>query len=280
MLPPPERQTFGTEITAPSTAQPQRYNRDKAKRSGGRLEMAVISEEITNHTPTASRIALRTLLFCLVAFLVLSIVAPFVNAAHFSAKIQRALEASLGRAVSFEKVYYRLLPVPGFSLENVTIGEDARYGLEPFSYMDGLEARLRIDKLLVGQIRFASLRLINPSLNIVKRDDGTWNIVEFVGRMSTPRAMPLNFVPAIQVSNGRLDFKLGTRKTTFYVAGADVSIYPERSGRVVISFSGSPARTDRAGNGFGSLRGSLNWLVTTPSAHADQVDRAFVEADP
>jgi hypothetical protein len=227
--------------------------------------MAVIPQEITNPKPTPSHVILRASVVFLMTFLALSIVAPFVNAAHFSASVQRALEASLGRRVSFEKVYYRLLPVPGFSLENVTIHEDPRYGLEPFSYMDGLEARLRIDKLLLGQIRFASLRLIDPKLNLVKRDDGAWNVVEFVSRMSAPRAMPLNLIPAIQVSSGRLDFKLGTRKTTFYVTDADISIYPARSGRVVMNFSGSPARTDRAGNGFGSMRGTLNWLVAAQS---------------
>ncbi len=258
---------------ASQVPQTRRYNGDKAKRSGGRLEMAVIPEEITNPKPTSSRLVLRASLLSLVAFLALSAAAPFVNAARFSASVQRALEVSLGRPVTFEKVYYRLLPVPGFSLENVTIGEDPRWGLEPFSYMDGLEARLRIDKLLLGQIRFASLRLIDPKLNMVKRDDGAWNVVEFVERMSAPRAMPLNLIPAIQVSNGRLDFKLGTRKTTFYVTDADISIYPERSGRVGMSFSGSPARTDRAGNGFGSMRGTLNWLVTTPSiGPANQVE--------
>jgi AsmA protein len=234
--------------------------------------MAVIPEEITTPKPTPSHLLLRVSLLSLVAFLALSVVAPFVNAAHFSESIQRALEASLGRHVSFDKVYYRLLPVPGFSLENVTIGEDPRYGLEPFSYMDGLEARLRIDKLLLGQIRFASLRLIDPTLNMVKRDDGAWNVVEFVERMTAPRAMPLNLIPAIQVSGARLDFKLGIRKTTFYLTAADISIYPERSGRVILNFSGSPARTDRAGNGFGSLRGTLNWLVAAPSTHADQVE--------
>ena len=222
---------------------------------------------------------LRIGLSCLVLFFVISIIAPFVNAAFFSARVQRALEESLGRSVSFEKVYYRVLPVPGFSLERVVISEDARYGLEPFSNMDGLEARLRIDKLLAGKIRFASLRLIDPSLNIVKRDDGAWNVVEFVQRMSAPRSMPLNLIPAIQISSGRLDFKLGTRKTTFYITDADMSIYPERSGRVVLNFSGSPARTDRAGNGFGSLRGTLNWLVNPPSSQVDQL-QADVTLDP
>ena len=235
--------------------------------------MTAISEEITKPKTTRSRLLPLFALFSAVAFVALSLIAPFVNAERFSASVKQALEESLGRSVTFEKVYYRILPVPGFSLEQVVIGEDPRYGLEPFSYMDGLEARLRIDKLLVGQIRFASLRLIDPSLNLVKRDDGSWNVVEFVQRMSAPRSLPLNLIPAIEISNGRLDFKLGIRKTTFYVTGADISIYPERSGRVVLNFAGSPARTDRAGNGFGSMRGSLNWLVNpSASSPANQLE--------
>ena len=155
----------------------------------------------------------------------LSIVAPFVTLPT-SAPIFNALSKPLGRRVSFEKVYYRLLPVPGFSLENVTIAENPRLGSRALFIHGRPRSPLRIDKLLLGQIRFASLRLIDPKLNMVKRDDGAWNIVDFVSRMSAPRAMPLNLIPAIQVSSGRLDFKLGTRKTTFYVTDADISIYP------------------------------------------------------
>ncbi len=161
---------------------------------------------------------------------VLGIVAPFINAAHFSQGIQAALEESLGRKVDFEKAYYRLFPLPGFSLEKVTIHEDPRYGLEPFAYAASLEARLRIDKLLFGQIRFTSLRLVEPSLNLVKRDDGTWNVVELIGRLSAPRRLPLNLFPTIEVSDGRIDFKFGIRKTTFYIRESDISIYPKRSG--------------------------------------------------
>ncbi len=237
--------------------------------------MTAISEAIPPQKTNRSRALTFILLFGLLAFITLSAIAPFVNAAHFSASIKAALESSLGRRVSFEKVYYRILPVPGFALENVTIEEDPTYGLEPFASRSGLEARLRIDKLLTGQIRFASVRLTDPSLNIVKRDDGAWNVVEFVQHITAPRHSPLNFIPAIQISNGRLDFKFGTRKTTFYVSGADISIYPEYSGRVSMNFTGSPARTDRAGNGFGAMRGSLNWLASSTAnqpAAGDQLE--------
>ncbi len=241
------------------------------------MENTAISEANPSQTSHRSRtrIFIYLALICVAGFLALSIIAPFVNAARFSASIQRALENSLGRKITFAEVYYRILPVPGFSLEDVEIEEDPSFGLEPFASRCGLEAQLRVDKLLLGEMRVASLRLTSatdgsgPSLNLVKREDGVWNVVEFVQRVTAPRRMPLNLIPVIQVSNGRLNFKLGSRKTTFYVADADISIYPERSGRTVLDFTGSPARTDRAGNGFGYLRGTLNWSAEGKDLEAD-----------
>lgn len=198
-------------------------------------------------------------------------IAPFVNAAHFGGSIQRALEASLGRKVHFEKIHFTLFSGPGFSLERVTIGEDPRYGLEPFAFVPVLEARVRLDKLLFGELRLSSLRLVDPSLNLVRNKDGTWNIVELVNRLTAPRHAPLNLFPALEVSDGRLDFKFGNRKTTLYVADSDLSIYPARSGKIYVEFSGSPARTDRAGNGFGHFRGSLNWSFHQRTGNPDEL---------
>lgn len=136
--------------------------------------------------------------------------------------------------------------------------------------MPTLEARVRLDKLLMGQLRLSSIRLVDPLLNLVKRSDGTWNVVEMVNRLSAPRRAPLNLFPALEVSGGRIDFKFGTRKTMLYIADSDLSIYPQRSGKVYIQFSGSPARTDRAGNGFSHFRGNANWY--TRSSEANQLD--------
>ena len=93
-------------------------------------------------------------------------IAPFISAAAFAPAVDRALEASLGRKVDFDKIYFSLFPVPGFSLENVTIHEDPRYGLEPFAHANALQLRLRADKLLLGQLRLSTLRLVEPSLNL------------------------------------------------------------------------------------------------------------------
>ncbi|HZS55490.1 MAG TPA: AsmA family protein [Bryobacteraceae bacterium] len=206
------------------------------------------------------------------AIVVLGLIAPLIDATGFSGPIQRAVEDALGRKIQFSKVHLTLFSGPGFSLEDVSIAEDPRYGLEPFAWVPTLHARLRIDKLLRGEFRLSSLRLEDPSLNLVKRSDGTWNVVELVQRLSAPRRMPLNLFPAFEVADGRIDFKFGTRKSTFYVLEADLSIYPERSGKLYLQFSGSPARTDRAGNGFGHLRGTANWYLKPPSAQANRLE--------
>lgn len=207
------------------------------------------------------------------------LIAPLIDAASFRAPIQHAVEDSLGRKIEFSKVHLTLFSGPGFTLENVSISEDPRYGLEPFAWVPTLQARIRIDKLLRGQIRLSSLRLEDPSLNLVKRSDGTWNVVQLLQRLTAPRRTPLNLFPAFEVANGRIDFKFGTRKTTFYILGSDLSVYPERSGKLYLQFSGSPARTDRAGIGFGHLRGSASWYLNPPTARSNQIE-ADVTLDP
>jgi hypothetical protein len=213
------------------------------------------------------------------ALLLLGAIAPYINAARFSWRIERALETSLGRQVSFSGAHFTLLTGPGFTLEDVSIQEDPRYGLEAFAHVPELDVRLRIDKLLLGRFVVSSLRLLQPSLNLVQAPDGTWNVVALINRLTPANRLPVSFFPAVEVSEGRIDFKLGTRKTTLYVADSDLSIYPERSGKLYIQFSGSPARTDRAGNGFGHLRGAANWYLKPVANDSNQLE-ADVTLDP
>lgn len=240
---------------------------------------ALIQQSSKPQTGKAYRRLARALILALLAILVAGLVAPFIDATHFSGGIRAALESSLGRKIEFQSVHFTLFSGPGFSLQNVRIGEDPRYGLEPFAYVPTLEARVRPDKLLLGQIRFSSIRLVDPFLNLVKRSDGTWNVVEMLERLSAPRRAPLNLFPALEVSDGRIDFKFGTRKPILYIADSDLSIYPQRSGKVYIQFSGSPARTDRAGNGFSHFRGSANWYTRAPKANQLEADISLDESN-
>src|SRR5207248_2029162 len=167
---------------------------------------------MTTTVKSVSRRLLRLAFIGVFLLLVVGLVAPLINAAHYKERIRQALEASLARKVDFRKVHFALFSGLGFSLDAVTIHEDPRYGIEPFAYVPTLQARLRIDKLLAGQIQFSSLRLIEPSLNLVKRTDGAWNIVELVERLRPPARVSLNLFPAFEIASGRMDFKFGTRK--------------------------------------------------------------------
>ena len=217
---------------------------------------------------------LRFALILVGATVVLGLAAPYLNAGAFRTRIEDALRDALGRQVEIETVHFTLFTGPGFTLDNVTIHEDPHYGLEPLAYIPTLEVRVRLDKLLIGEIRLLGLRMIDASLNLVKADDGTWNAVALVERLGAPRRTPLNFFPAVQMSNARVDFKLGTRKTTLYITETDLSIYPQSSGKIYFKFEGSPARTDRAGNGFGHVVGTANWYLkpATPAANELEAD--------
>ncbi len=215
---------------------------------------------------------LRIMLALVTVVLVVGILAPYVDADSFRGPIQNALEQTLGRSVQIGKVRFSLFSGPGFTLENVSIAEDPHYGLEPFAFVPSLEVRVRLDKLLIRQIRPLSLRLMDASVNLVKSDDGTWNAVALVERLGAPRRSPLNFFPVVSMSNGRVDFKLGARKTTLYLTETDVSVYPETSGKIYFKFEASPARTDRAGNGFGHFTGNANWYLKPAAESGNQLE--------
>jgi len=232
--------------------------------------------EVTTPAKSLFGRALRIALAAVLLVVAAGIVAPFVTMASYSGRIREALEAALGRRVEFQKLHLTLFSGPGFLLDSVTIGENPRYGLEPFAFVPTLDARLRLDKLILGRIQFSSLRLVDPSLNLVKKDDGTWNVVTLVERLSSPRRVPLSLFPVIEISGGRLNFKLGVRKTTLYISDSDLSIYPERSGKLYLQFSGSPARTDRAGNGFGHFRGTANWYLVPAGRNANQLEANLI----
>jgi hypothetical protein len=215
---------------------------------------------------------LKYALFGIAGLLLLGLVAPLISVGRYRQQIQRTLEASLGRSVTIGSIHYTLFAGPGFSLDQVTIGEDPRYGIEPCAYVPNLVARVQLNKLLLGRIQFAELRFSDPTLNLVKRSDGTWNIIEILERVGSKNTPSRNIFPAIKISDARLNFKFANRKTVFYMDGTDISTYPEATGKVHISFAGSPSRTDRSGHGFGMVRGEANWYLEPSSPLSNKLE--------
>ena len=199
----------------------------------------------------------RVLLIALALVVVIGLLAPRLSVNRLRPRIEKALEASLGRPVHIGDVHLSLFAGPGFTLDNVLIEDDPRFGIEPFAHVDSITARLKLTSLLSGRLAFANLRLLSSgstSFNFVKTEAAGWNIQPFVERANRPA------VPDIQIGAGRLNFKFGDTKSVFYIRTADLDIYPSQKGDIVIRFSGAPARTDRTAQGFGLLtgRGSLH----------------------
>ena len=193
----------------------------------------------------------RGILIALALILIIGFGAPYVDANFMRPRIERALERGLGRKVEVGKVYFNLFTGPGFTVEDVTIYEDPRAGIEPFAYVGALEARVRLLALLFHRLEFSSLRLGEASINLVKTDAGPWN---FQFLLSSAPATA-GTMPAIRMRGGRVNFKFGDTKSVFYFSDADFDVTPSASngssGNVELRFSGAPSRTDRAAQNFG-----------------------------
>jgi len=201
----------------------------------------------------------RWLVIALAALVVVGLVAPRVSAERFRPRIQAALEAALNRPVHLGAVHLNVFTGPGFTVEDVSIDDDPAAGIEPFAHVGSLQARIRWSSLFGGKLAFSSIRLSasaqgdSPSVNVVKIPGGAWNIQPLLDVRSPTSASQRSSVPDIQIRGGRINFKFGDTKSVFYISDADVDVYPNDNGEVVIRFSGAPARTDRASQSFGEF---------------------------
>src|SRR5579863_2425036 len=198
---------------------------------------------------------LRRTVFIALAFVIAAgLLAPFLRADRLRPRIQAALEAALKRPVHITSaVHLNLFTGPGFTVDDVLIDDDPAAGIEPFAHVESLRARVRLTSLLRGKLAFSSLYLDSPSVNLVKMPAGGWNIQPMLEHGSASNSPHQHTVPDIKIRDGRLNLKFGDTKSVFYINGADVDIYPDENGDVVIRFSGAPARTDRGSMGLGQL---------------------------
>jgi hypothetical protein len=189
----------------------------------------------------------RAVILTLVAAIVIGLAGPFVPVNVFRPRLERALERGLGRRVEIGQVHFTLFPVPGLTLDDVTIHEDPRAGIEPFAYVQTLETRPRLLGLIFRRLEFSSLNLGDANINLVKTEAGPWNFQFLLG------SAPANVgaMPAIKMRGGRVNFKFGDTKSVFYFNDADLDVSPYGDGAAELRFSGAPSRSDRSAQDFG-----------------------------
>ncbi|HLI85920.1 MAG TPA: hypothetical protein VKV17_18545 [Bryobacteraceae bacterium] len=200
-----------------------------------------------------------------------SLVAPRISADSYGQRLRASLGRALGRKVEIRgRVRFSLWRGPGFSAEDVVVAEDPSIGLEPAAYMDTVVVRPALWPLLFGRFVVGSIRLEDATLNLAKMGD-RWNFNSFLNRsvMST--------APAIQVRDGRINFKFGDTKSVFYLMNADLDISPPRSRRGGWKVSGEAdaARTDEPALGLGSFALNGKWYIEPERVDMElRLDRA------
>ena len=190
-------------------------------------------------------------LIVLVIFLGL-VLPPFVNLGRYRAYIAGAMSRALERPVTFDSISLRLLPQPGFDFENFTIGDDPAYSAEPILRAEQVTAYLRVSSLWRGRLELARLTLSYPSINLVRLNEGKWNVEALLYHASKTAAAPTNAIrpqarprfPYIEASDGRINFKFGLEKQVFAFTEAKFSVWSPEENELRLRFEAKPVRTD------------------------------------
>jgi hypothetical protein len=180
------------------------------------------------------------------------LVPPFVNVNRYRNRVADAISRALGREVTVSHIALKLLPRPGIELSNFVVAENPSYGAEPMLRSDTVTAYLRLTSLWRGRLEIGTLDLDSPSLNLVRRPDGHWNVEELVERASqvspapTAKARPgaRPRFPYVKASSGRINFKLGQVKKSFAFTDADFALWLESENQWGIRLEARPTRTD------------------------------------
>jgi len=227
-----------------------------------------ISEPATSSGTRPHRRRLLWTLVAVVLLLLLVLTPPLVNVNRLRRRIAASMSASLGRPVHLDRVRLNVLPVPGFTLENLVVSEDPAFGHEPTIRANTVEVTLRPSSLWRRQVEFSTIRFIDPSVNLVRNAQGQWNLESLLMHAasvdSAPTAQrkpgPAPRFPYIEARNGRVNLKLGQVKQPFSLIDADFALWLPAPQQWNIRLQARPARTDSNVSDAGTVRleGSLD----------------------
>lgn len=207
---------------------------------------------------TSRRMMAAVLLVILLALLL----PPLINVNRYRGRVAEAIGRALGREVTVSSIELKLLPRPGVVLHNFVVAEDPGYGVEPMLRSDTVTAYIRLTSLWRGRLEIGTLDLDAPSLNLVRRADGHWNLEELVGRASQVSPAPTANVrperrqrfPYVEASLGRINFKMGDVKKAFAFTDADFALWLDSENSWGIRGEARPVRTDVNISDTGTLK--------------------------
>jgi len=221
----------------------------------------------------------------LVVLLTLFLIRPGAN--RLRSRIVNSISLALGRQVDVAAVHLRLLPQPGFDLENFVIHDDPAFSAEPVLRAQEVTASLRVTSLLRGRLEIARLNLTEPSLNLVRNAEGHWNLENLIERASKITVAPTSKAkterrpgfPYIEGDRGRINFKFGAEKKPYALTEADFALWQDSENAWGVRLEAQPVRTDFNLSDTGTVSVNGSWqraasLRDTPLQFRVQWDRA------
>jgi uncharacterized protein involved in outer membrane biogenesis len=202
-------------------------------------------------------------------------------------RIARSVGSALGRRVEISSASLRLLPRPGFDLQNFVVYDDPAFSAEPILRSDEVTASLRLTSLLHGRLEISRLSLTEPSLNLVRNNQGHWNLEYLVERSSRTLVAPTEKsksetrpgFPYIEADRGRINFKFGFEKKQFALTEADFALFQDSENTWGVRLNAKPIRTDLNSSDTGLMKITGSWqraqsLHETPLRFSFQWEKA------
>jgi uncharacterized protein involved in outer membrane biogenesis len=202
-------------------------------------------------------------------------------------RIARSVGSALGRRVEISSASLRFLPRPGFNLQNFVVYDDPAFSAEPILRSDEVTASLRLTSLLHGRLEISRLSLTEPSLNLVRNNEGHWNLEYLVERSSKTLVAPTEKsksetrpgFPYIEANRGRINFKFGFEKKQFALTEADFALFQDSENTWGVRLNAKPIRTDLNSSDTGLVKIAGSWqraqsLHVTPLRFSFQWEKA------
>jgi len=182
-------------------------------------------------------------------------------------RIATSIGSALGRRVALDNVRFHLLPRPGFDLEGLVIYDDPSFSAEPMIRAQDVSAAIRFRSLLRGRLEIATLSATEPSINLVRNNQGRWNLASLLERNAQIPAAPTAkgvyerrpAFPYLEAGNARINFKLGQTKKSYALMDADVALWQDSENSWSARIKAEPVRTDFNLTDTGLLQINATW---------------------
>lgn len=186
---------------------------------------------------------------------------------HLRYRIVGSISSALGRRVTLDNVRIHVLPRPGFDLEGLVIHDDPAFSAEPMVRAQDVSAAIRLSSLLRGRLEIATLSANEPSINLVRNDEGRWNLASLLDRSAHIPAAPTGkpaserrpAFPYLEATHARVNFKIGQAKKSWALTDADVTLWQESEDSWGARMTAQPVRTDFNLTDTGTIQLNASW---------------------